>query len=140
MGKIINRLKIILDYYALSASKFADSIQVQRSSISHLLSGRNKPSLDFVLKIVEHYEEVDLNWLLLGEGTFPSSDNSSSTPTVVEQQDLFSSPIAKETSQKTTTVVDTKNKVEIPITNTPNTKAIEQIIIFYTDGSFKNYA
>ena len=48
----IKRLEKILDYYGLSASVFADKIGVQRSNLSHLLSGRNKPSLDFILKIV----------------------------------------------------------------------------------------
>ena len=48
---MIERLKLILDYYNLSASSFADKIDVPRSSISHLLSGRNKPSLDFIIKV-----------------------------------------------------------------------------------------
>ena len=47
-----HRLNKVMDYYQLSAASFADKINVQRSSISHLLSGRNKPSLDFVLKVL----------------------------------------------------------------------------------------
>jgi len=61
-----NRLKKIMDYYDLSAAVFADKIGVQRSSISHLLSGRNKPSLDFILKITSIFKEVDLYWLING--------------------------------------------------------------------------
>ena len=58
---------------------------MQRSSLSHLLSGRNKPSLDFILKIIEEFPEVDLYWILNGKGTFPKSENkiietSPSTP------------------------------------------------------------
>ena len=49
------RLKLVMEYYQLSASAFADKIGVQRSSISHLLSGRNKPSLDFVLKVIKEF-------------------------------------------------------------------------------------
>ena len=49
----IKRLELILEYYGLNASAFADKIGVQRSSLSHLLSGRNKPSLDFILKIMD---------------------------------------------------------------------------------------
>ena len=70
----IKRLQIILDYYGLSASAFADRIDVQRSSISHLLSGRNKPSLDFILKVIEIFPEVDLYWILNGKGNFPKSE------------------------------------------------------------------
>jgi plasmid maintenance system antidote protein VapI len=56
----------LLDYYGLNASAFADKIGVQRSSLSHLLSGRNKPSLDFILKIVDVFPDVDLYWILNG--------------------------------------------------------------------------
>src|SRR5680860_1443242 len=68
----IERLGHLLQYYNLNASAFADKIQVQRSSISHLLSGRNKPSLEFVLKVVKNFPDVNLYWLLNGKGTFPS--------------------------------------------------------------------
>src|SRR6478735_1916580 len=71
----IKRLEIILEYYSLNASSFADKIGVQRSSMSHLLSGRNKPSLDFVMKILDVFPEVDLYWMLLGKGNFPKSEN-----------------------------------------------------------------
>lgn len=70
----IKRLEAIFEFYGLSASTFADKIGVQRSSLSHLLSGRNKPSLDFILKVDEVFEEVDLYWLLNGTGTFPKSE------------------------------------------------------------------
>jgi transcriptional regulator with XRE-family HTH domain len=67
----VKRLESLLEYYNLNASSFADKIGVQRSSLSHLLSGRNKPSLDFILKILEVFPEVDLYWILNGKGTFP---------------------------------------------------------------------
>ncbi len=74
----IKRLEILLDYYGVNASAFADKIGVQRSSLSHLLSGRNKPSLDFVLKILEVYPDVDLYWILNGQGSFPKIENATS--------------------------------------------------------------
>jgi transcriptional regulator with XRE-family HTH domain len=49
---------------------FADKIGVQRSSLSHLLSGRNKPSLDFILKILDVFPDVDLYWMINGKGSF----------------------------------------------------------------------
>ena len=71
----IARLRRIMDYYDLNASALADSLGVLRSSISHLLSERNKPSLDFVLKIIDKYPEVDLYWLLYGKGSFPKEES-----------------------------------------------------------------
>ena len=71
------RLQKIMDEYELNATNFADEIDVGRSSISHILSGRNKPSLEFVMKVIEAFPEVELYWLLNGKGTFPKkkSDN-----------------------------------------------------------------
>jgi len=63
-----SRLEIILKHYGLSASVFAEKISVQRSSISHILSGRNKPSLDFIDKVLQVFPEIDLVWLLSGKG------------------------------------------------------------------------
>ena len=68
------RLHRILEFYELSAAGFADKIEVGRSSISHILSGRNKPSLDFVMKVVKSFPEVELYWLLNGKGSFPASE------------------------------------------------------------------
>lgn len=68
---MIERIQRVMDHYGLTVSAFADGIGVQRSSISHLLNGRNRPSLDFVMKLIDAYPEVDLYWLLLGKGDFP---------------------------------------------------------------------
>src|SRR6478735_347584 len=70
MEDFIKRLEYLLDYYSLNASSFADKIRVQRSSISHLLSGRNKPSLDFIMKITDVFPDVNLYWMLDGKGSF----------------------------------------------------------------------
>ena len=106
-----NRLKKIMDYYAISAALFADKIGVQRSSISHILSGRNKPSLDFILKITTVFENVDLYWLIHGKGYFPkktASDDYSST-SILTASSCFDG------------------------------KKIQRIVVFYTDGTFDEY-
>ena len=81
-SEFADRLRHIMDYYQLSASGFADKIQVQRSSISHLLSGRNKPSLDFVLRVIKEFEDVELYWQLNGTGSFPAAPH----PTPIEKE------------------------------------------------------
>ena len=107
------RLQKVMDYYGDSASSFAENIGVQRSSISHILSGRNKPSLDFVMKILSFYKEVELYWLLNGKGHFPSKETEKS---IVNEESI---------------------KVDL---NKNSKKLIEQIVIFYSDGTFKTYA
>ncbi|ULC58292.1 helix-turn-helix domain-containing protein [Flaviramulus sp. BrNp1-15] len=114
----IKRLQKIIDFYGESSSSFAEKIGVQRSSISHILSGRNKPSLDFILKILSAFPEVDLYWLFNGKGEFPTKNNTEEVkkeiiPPIVETEKLVS---------------------EIK-----NDKTIERIVIFYSDGSFKNF-
>ncbi len=65
---MVDRIQLILKSKNLSSSQFADEIQVQRSSVSHILTGRNKPSLDFVSKILSSYPELNSDWLLFGKG------------------------------------------------------------------------
>lgn len=125
-SEFADRLKHIMNYYQLSASGFADKIQVQRSSISHLLSGRNKPSLDFVLRVIKEFKEVELYWLLNGKGSFPSAP--------------LSTPIENET--KKPVAIREAHPAEassgLKIT-TDQTKKIERIVIFFEDGTFKEY-
>jgi transcriptional regulator with XRE-family HTH domain len=139
----IKRLEIILDYYNLSASAFADKINVQRSSLSHLLSGRNKPSLDFIIKVIEVFPEVDLYWILNGKGTFPKSEKNFSIQSTKQEvtsdktntPDLFSTD---QTNSKQPFINNEIEKKSISLSNN-DAKTIERIVIFYTDGSFKNY-
>lgn len=143
IDEFIKRLEIVLDYYNLSASAFADKISVQRSSLSHLLSGRNKPSLDFIIKVIEVFPEVDLYWFLNGKGTFPKSDMHSAagfTPTT-KQADPQSTATNIESSLdlfSTAALPDMKHSKPKEIIPTIQ-QNIERIVIFYTDGTFKNY-
>jgi len=75
-NKFSTKLVSILEHYNLTASAFADVLGVQKSSISHLLSDRNNPGIEFIIKVVENFKEVDLNWLLLNKGAFPKIEDS----------------------------------------------------------------
>lgn len=116
----VKRLDKLMRYYDLSSAAFADKIKVQRSSISHLLSGRNKPSLEFVLKVIKTFPEVNLYWLLNGKGTFPSvaTEKTKTTPPTPRDMVIQNQDLPKDNSKD---------------------KTIEKIIIFYSDGSFKSY-
>jgi transcriptional regulator with XRE-family HTH domain len=69
MKAIQERILTIMSIKNVTNAEFADAIGVQPSNISHILSGRNKPSLDLVMKIVKRYPEVRLEWLLQGVGS-----------------------------------------------------------------------
>ncbi|MFV8269531.1 helix-turn-helix domain-containing protein [Flavobacterium sp. GT2N3] len=148
----IKRLEIILDYYSLNASSFADKISVQRSSLSHLLSGRNKPSLDFILKIVEVFPDVDLYWILNGKGIFPKNSEQ------FDKKENSGAPVVRQNSipPSATETISGNLFSEIKIPNTipeleskkienqnsihePYSSEIDKIVIFYKNGTFKSY-
>jgi len=125
----IARLQRIMDYYDLNASALADNLGVLRSSISHLLSERNKPSLDFVLKIIDKYPEVDLYWLLYGKGSFPKEEKKPA-PTPLPTEIPFPEVNALENSEK-------EKNVAAEISVKKQKKQIQKIIFFYEDNSFE---
>jgi transcriptional regulator with XRE-family HTH domain len=118
----IKRLQQVIDYYGESAASFAEKIGVQRSSISHILSGRNKPSLDFTLKVLTAFPEVDLYWLFNGKGHFPALPKKDIPKTNTEAPTSHSEILSKK--------IEPQFKQD---------KSIERIVIFYTDGTFKNF-
>jgi transcriptional regulator with XRE-family HTH domain len=69
---MLQRIKQIIEKEKLSPTQFASEIGVQRSALSHVLSGRNNPSLDFMMKIKTRYPDINLDWLLLGKGKMTS--------------------------------------------------------------------
>ena len=108
---MVDRINLILKAKNLTSRQFAEEIGIQPSGMSHILGGRNRPSLDFVMKVVTRYPEIDIKWLTLGEGEMyvspysmpvvqpsaPSPVVSRSEPpasqvTTYTEPDLFSSP------------------------------------------------
>lgn len=139
-----------MEHYKQTPVRFAEQIGVQRSSISHILSGRNKPSYDFLLKIAGKYPEIDLNWLISGKGEMlktiePKPQNIQEAPL---QHDLFSPPKSKEKvannevkSEEPPMYTNVNIKQEGAQTNQGYIckPIIEGIFVVYSDGSFKNY-
>ena len=129
---IVERIKQLMQDNELSAAAFADTIGVQRSSISHILSERNKPSLDFILKILYAYPNVSVEWLLKGTG----SENVMNNP-VVKQDHL-----ALE-SQEVESLADKpllkRNSNQNIIQKSTTSKQVERIVVCYNDGTFSTY-
>ena len=145
----IKRLEYLMDYYSLNASGFADKIGVQRSSISHLLSGRNKPSLDFVMKILDIFPDVNLYWILDGKQSFLKNDQKI-LPTGAEKRTDIPPAKASEKNIFSDTLFDEKKIVDVllpkfeSLSPTINDKIIGKsnifkIVIFYNDGTFKDF-
>jgi len=88
---LVDRIKLLIEDKELSPSAFADAIDIQRSSISHILSGRNNPSLDIVQKILNKYPNINSAWLLTGRGK-------------MKQLDLFESENEKKVTEATSVI------------------------------------
>ena len=120
----ISRLEIIMEKNQLSAAAFAERIGVQRSSVSHILSKRNKPSLDFILKINNSFNEVTLDWLLSEE---PSKEIK---------------PLAYLDEIGEYALNDSKDESFVTPNNNENfdsSNEVTEVIKFYKDGSFKTF-
>tara|TARA_B100000780_G_scaffold70360_2_gene46953 strand:+ start:4452 stop:4832 length:381 start_codon:yes stop_codon:yes gene_type:complete len=117
--EITKRIENIIQSNELSASSFAEKIGVQRSSISHIMSGRNKPSLEFLIKITEVFPKTSLSELVYGA-------NSSNTPYSNTESEL-------------------KGLNELEINNSQleikpaNGKIEKSLVILYSDGTFEKY-
>lgn len=124
---IRERLQTIMRVNNMNATSFAEKIGVQRSGVSHILNGRNKPSLDFIQRVLEHFPRVDAGWLITGKAP-GSSQKASAEQTAAP----LNQPEPKDESQS----------AELPplFPSSPkNKKPIERIIVFYEDRSFDEY-
>jgi transcriptional regulator with XRE-family HTH domain len=73
---MVDRIQKILHYKKLTASKFADMVGAPRSTISHIISGRNNPSLEFLQKILDTFPDIQTEWLIRGEGSMVAARNT----------------------------------------------------------------
>mgnify|MGYP000595455877 CR=1 FL=1 len=149
------KIELLIQTKKLSASQFADTLGIPRSSISHILSGRNKPSLDVVQKILIAFPEIPAEELLDDKRELSitvSAPKVVSTPTSVTPS-LFDAPIPVSPESPTSilpeqTIVQSNLRrpressqkasltVAAPATTTHLAKKIERVLIFYTDGTF----
>ncbi|MBN09149.1 MAG: transcriptional regulator [Flavobacteriaceae bacterium] len=120
---ITTRIQNLIKDENLNASAFAERIGVQRSSISHILSGRNKPSLDFLFKITESFPNISLNELVYG-------DNLPRIPHSIDQLD-YSSESLESTLNK-------EVQENLPYDN--QSKFEKSLFILYNDGTFERYS
>lgn len=133
------RIVQFLNAENISSTQFADSIGVQRSSVSHILSGRNNPSFDFIQKLLKKYEEINAEWLILGVGTMYKSR---------ENRDLFESegPESVEplSESKVVKKEDINSKFEAhkkpeATTGQEVERKVRKIVIFYSDNTFSEF-
>jgi transcriptional regulator with XRE-family HTH domain len=131
---MVSRFKALLESLQLSASEFAEKIGVQRSSISHILSGRNKPSVDFLDKIIRAFPEVNIEWLISGNGQWkksPSIDPSHITAT--KPDNISPEPKNKRPETSIKDILTEENKIPAQSDDEP----VDHIIIVFRNNTFR---
>ena len=151
---MLDRIYLLIKSKNLTASKFADEIGVQRSGISHILSGRNKPSLEFIQKILSRFPEIRIEWLLNGNGQMYKDMQLFNEDLLTSEElnkkgkfslsdDIMDSQVVTDDAnindfqeQDTENLQNDIQKISSP--PTPN-KSIEKIVILYSDKTFLEY-
>ena len=135
------RLQQFLAAENISQAQFADTIQVARASVSHVLAGRNKPGYDFIRSIAAHYPQLNIEWLIAGKGKMYKKENNETvretprqpvTDETVFTNSLF--PSEEDENNESINNINTLNKLK---QETNNQRVIEKIIIFYSDNTYQ---
>ena len=130
------QIQEILIKEGLSSSQFADRIGIQRSSVSHVLSGRNKPGFDFIHKILIAFPEINGDWLITGSGDMYKQKSASEG--LFDVKNTVEAPTMPEKIEKKR--VESNDKIQAEGKVQPSLKRqIERVIVFYTDRTFREY-
>lgn len=145
---ILDRIKMVMKMNQLNAASFADKIGVQRSSVSHVLTGRNKPSLDFIEKMLNQFPKVNASWLISGTIQDPEKSIVYQEASAEEKElgslSLSAEPKNERTQQLPKNIeqeeIKVGSKTEVSSKQELNLeKKIVKIITFYNDFSFDEY-
>ena len=130
--EINNRLRLILDKEGLTSSQFAKIIGFRPSSISHILSGRNKPGFDFIQEILKKFDNINPEWLILGRGEMYGTGDKviMDDKEPVVRESIRTSKVESE-PDPLPYVSDVKIKTD--------GKVIVKVLVFYSDQTFTEY-
>ena len=121
--EILDRIKMVMKANQLNAATFADRIGVQRSNLSHILTGRNKPSLDFIEKMLIQFPKVNASWLISGQ---------------IQQTDVIN-PLKEKDILVTNVNSKINTNVNKEFTSKISKKRIVKMITFYEDFTFDEF-
>jgi len=161
-----NTIQALLDKKKITPAKFAKIIGVQRSAVSHILSGRNNPSLDFILKIIKQFPDLNIEWLITGKGNMNKTEpvdimtvsekkqndlpeknvvNYSEKRLFTDESNITESVVEKtvekkeETNKKKEVILNELEEINTYASLPTPRSAVERVIIFNKSGSFKEY-
>lgn len=125
-----------------TSAQFAEEINVQPSGISHILSGRNNPSLDFVIKMLEKYSFLSTDWLLFGKGSMykePKMADLFSNIDLIEPEESRDIRGKFKNEVRLDTGNDSKINNEDSKTQETEPSQVSKIVWFYENNSFEEF-
>ena len=120
------RLKKLMDEKGFNAHELSEQIGVQASSVSHILTGRNKPSLDFLEKMLKAFPDIDIKYLISGVRQEHSQNFDKN---IMPNDELGKTNINKSLEDEKTDTV----------TNVTSNDELVEIVMFYKNGSFERF-
>ncbi|WP_340112424.1 helix-turn-helix domain-containing protein [Maribellus mangrovi] len=137
-----DRIQEYMDYKSINAGELAHSLEVQRSNISHILNGRNKPSAAFIEKMLNVYPDLNARWLLTGQGSMLEGSQSGNKelnvqiPSTTEKAPKQTKDIPQEIKQSQTDLESSKKNVK----DTKYTdEDVNKVVLLFNDGTFTTY-
>ena len=128
------RLETLMRHEGLSLSQFANEINIQGSTLSHIMNGRNNPSLDVVKRILDRFPSINPDWLIFGrEPIRRQISKSQEIPSLFDMEEI-STPEQPQQQQVPTEIKDTSQQ---PINVQNNCKEITKVVIFYSDNTYE---
>ncbi len=133
-----DRIAHIIRAKNLTAAEFAIRLGIQPSNVSHLLSGRNNPSLDFVRKLKETFPEYNLDWIVMGKGPMTVSEPFVTTTPAVESRLEEKTEVEDKSKALGDTSFATIESPCIPEEQLPlPSSGLKKMILVYDDNTFE---
>lgn len=154
-----DKIEMIMQELNLNSAQFAMEIGIQGSTLSHILNGRNKPSLDVLKKILNRFSKINPEWLILDSGDMFRQEKNSQAPTLFDSLDETiskSTPKTLNSIVKNNTIVESNQQQNVnysesytsePNLNLPNNnpvaqvveKTVKKVIVYYNDNTFQEF-
>mgnify|MGYP006049716829 CR=1 FL=1 len=134
------RLLELMNQLNMSPTQFASAIGASRTTIQHIMSGRNEPSLKIITSIYETFPSVDIKWLLKGEGAAFSNQSQITDYPLFENDEnrYFQNEVRNEIKNSKQKTDNKKNTINL--TSNLNNKKIKEIVVFFEDGTFEKFS
>lgn len=155
------RIDKVMQMEGMNSAVFANAIGIQGSTLSHILNGRNNPSLSVLQNILNRFPNISPEWLIMGQGSVERAVKQSQTPTLFDSLDesatrsTTSEPVLEKNSASTFSTIQQKNQISpvIPVQTIPEqfsrsvqvpqievqSKSVRKIIVYYTDNTFQEF-